>query len=36
MLSAEAFLEPDDFVGFSFWLVSMGCLAATAFFFYRM
>ena len=30
---AEALLESDDFVGFSFWLVSMGCLAATAFFF---
>jgi len=24
---------PGDFVGFSFWLVSMGCLAATVFFF---
>ena len=30
---AEALLQPDDFVGFSFWLVSMGCLAATAFLF---
>jgi hypothetical protein len=26
-------LATDDFVGISFWLVSMGCLAATAFFF---
>ena len=26
-------LASDDFVGISFWLVSMGCLAATAFFF---
>ena len=28
-----AFLQPYDFVGFTFWLVSIGCLAATAFFF---
>ena len=28
-----ALLASDDFVGISFWLVSMGCLAATAFFF---
>ena len=28
-----ALLETSDFVGISFWLVSMGCLAATAFFF---
>ena len=28
-----AFLQPDDFVGFSFWLVSIACLATTAFFF---
>jgi len=28
-----ALLASDDFVGFSFWLVSMACLAATAFFF---
>jgi len=28
-----AMLASDDFVGISFWLVSMGCLAATAFFF---
>ena len=28
-----ALLETNDFVGISFWLVSMGCLAATAFFF---
>ena len=31
---AEVFLlQPDDFVGFTFWLVSMACLAATVFFF---
>ena len=28
-------LASNDFVGISFWLVSMGCLAATAFFFLR-
>ena len=28
-----ALLQPDDFVGFTFWLVSMACLAATVFFF---
>ena len=28
-----ALLQPDDFVGFTFWLVSIACLAATAFFF---
>ena len=28
-----AFLQPYDFVGFTFWLVSISCLAATAFFF---
>ena len=28
-----AMLQTDDFVGISFWLVSMGCLAATVFFF---
>jgi len=28
-----AMLASDDFVGISFWLVSMGCLAATVFFF---
>ena len=28
-----AILASDDFVGISFWLVSMGCLAATEFFF---
>jgi bacteriorhodopsin len=28
-----ALLQPDDFVGFTFWLVSMACLAITAFFF---
>ena len=26
-------LQPDDFVGFTFWLVAMACLAATVFFF---
>ena len=28
-----ALLQPDDFVGFTYWLVSMACLAATVFFF---
>ena len=28
-----AMLQPDDFVGFTFWLVSMACLATTAFLF---
>ena len=28
-----ALLQPDDFVGFSFWLVSMACLATTVFLF---
>ena len=28
-----AFLQPDDFVGFTFWLVSMACLATTVFLF---
>ena len=27
------FLASDDFVGITFWLISMGMLAATAFFF---
>ena len=31
--AAEVFLATDDFVGLSFWLISMGMLAATAFFF---
>ena len=31
--AATAFLGTDDFVGISFWLISMGMLAATAFFF---
>ena len=31
--AATAMLASDDFVGISFWLVSMGCLAATVFFF---
>jgi len=26
-------LQPDDFIGMTYWLLSMGCLAATAFFF---
>ncbi len=31
---AEAdLIQPDDFVGFTFWLVSIACLAATVFFF---
>ena len=30
---AETLLQPDDFIGFSFWLISLSCLAATAFFF---
>ena len=30
---AEAMREPDDLVGFSFLIISMACLAATAFFF---
>ncbi len=28
-----AVLQPDDFVGFTFWFVSMACLATTAFLF---
>ena len=31
--AATALLATDDFVGISFWLISMGMLAATAFFF---
>ena len=31
--SKVALLQPDDFVGFTFWLVSIACLATTAFFF---
>ena len=31
--AATTFLATDDFVGISFWLISMGMLAATAFFF---
>ena len=31
--AATANLEQNDFVGISFWIVSMACLAATAFFF---
>jgi len=34
VVNAETFLlEPDIFVGFSFWVLSMVCLAATVFFF---
>ena len=31
--SEVVFLQPDDFVGFTFWLVSMACLATTVFLF---
>ena len=31
--AATTILAVDDFVGISFWLISMGMLAATAFFF---
>jgi hypothetical protein len=31
--NAEAMFAQDDFVGISFWVISMGMLAATAFFF---
>ena len=31
--NADAMLAQDDFVGISFWIISMGMLAATAFFF---
>ena len=31
--AATTFLSTDDFVGISFWIISMGMLAATAFFF---
>ena len=31
--NAEVMLAQDDFVGISFWIISMGMLAATAFFF---
>lgn len=30
---AEALLQSDDFVGFSYWFITLGCLAATVFFF---
>ena len=33
LASASANLEADDFVGISFWLISMALIAATAFFF---
>ena len=29
------FLPPDDIVGISFWVISMGLLAATVFFFFE-
>ena len=32
-LAADVTLKPDDFVGISFWLISMALVAATAFFF---
>ena len=28
-----ALLQPDDFVGFTFWLVAIACLATTVFLF---
>ncbi len=31
--AATVLLQTDDFVGISFWLVSMGMIAATVFFF---
>ena len=31
--NADVMLASDDFVGISFWIISMGMLAATAFFF---
>ena len=31
----ESILAPDDFVGITFWVISMGMLAATAFFFFE-
>jgi len=31
--NAAEMLQTSDFTGISFWIVSMGCLAATAFFF---
>ncbi len=31
--AATAYLATDDFTGITFWLISMGMLAATAFFF---
>ena len=31
----SSYLAYDDFVGMTFWLISMGMLAATVFFFYR-
>ena len=32
--AATAILASDDFVGISFWVISMGMLAATVFFFH--
>ncbi len=31
--AADANLQPDDFVGISFWLISMALVASTVFFF---
>lgn len=31
--AATHMLQPNDFVGISFWVISMGLVAATAFFF---
>jgi hypothetical protein len=31
--ASTAMLASDDFVGITFWIISMGMLAATAFFF---
>ena len=33
LLAATGDLKPDDFVGVSFWVISMALIAATAFFF---
>ena len=32
-IAADANLQPDDFVGISFWLISMALVASTVFFF---
>jgi hypothetical protein len=31
--ASTAMLKPDDYVGISFWLISMALIASTAFFF---